>query len=215
MTRPWIDISTPVRDGMVHWPGDPPTRMRRVQDMAAGDPFTVTALEVCTHAGTHLDAPAHAIPGGAGVEAMPPDTAVGAALIVAVGHPELVTAEELARHRIRPGGRILLKTANSARLPQMKTFRETYVHLAQDAARLLAGRKVRLVGIDALSVGGFQDDAAVHRILLEAGVWILEGLDLSRVAPGPVELFCLPLSLPGTDGAPARAFVRPVRRASR
>ena len=213
MPRPWIDISTPLRRGMVTWPGDPPTRVRRALDMAQGDPCTVTALECCAHAGTHLDAPGHYLPGGAGIEAMPPEAALGRARVIAIEHPHRITAEELARHRIRPGQRLLFKTANSARLPGLEAFAEHFVHLELDAARFLARRRVRLVGIDALSVGGYPDGGAdVHRMLLEAGVWILEGLDLSRLAPGPVELACLPLLLPGADGAPARAFARPSGR---
>jgi hypothetical protein len=65
------------------------------------------------------------------------------------------------------------------------------------------------VGVDYLSVGGFHvDGAATHRILLEAGIWLLEGLDLSGLSPGPVELICLPLRLVGAEGAPARAVAR-------
>jgi len=84
------------------------------------------------------------------------------------------------------------------------------VHLTVEAALYLAKRNVRLVGIDYLSVGGFHaDDATVHQILLRAGVWIIEGLDLSHVQPGRVELVCLPIKLEGAEGAPARAIVRP------
>jgi len=74
---------------------------------------------------------------------------------------------------------------------------------------------VRLVGVDYLSVGGFHVDGAVtHRIMLEAGIWLLEGLDLSGLSPGPVELVCLPLKLIGTEGAPARAVARQLARAT-
>jgi arylformamidase len=73
------------------------------------------------------------------------------------------------------------------------------------------------VGIDYLSVGGYRsgDGAAVHRALLDGGVWILEGLDLSEAPEGPCELLCLPLRIAGGDGAPARALVRPLARAAR
>ena len=67
------------------------------------------------------------------------------------------------------------------------------------------------VGIDYLSVGGYRSDGAkVHRILLAAGIWIIEGLDLSAVRAGPYDLICLPVKLHGGDGAPARAILRPV-----
>ena len=67
------------------------------------------------------------------------------------------------------------------------------------------------MGIDALSVGGFDDGDETHRTLLEAGVWIIEGFDLSGVQSGKYDLICLPLKLDEGDGAPARAILRPVR----
>ncbi len=213
MPSPWIDISVPLRDGMAVWPGDPPTRLRLVQDMAAGDACTVTAMEMCAHAGTHIDAPAHYLPHGPDIAAMPVEAGVGPARVVAISDVKAITASELVRHAIRRGERLLFKTANSARLSGAGLFFEDFTHMTADAARFLARRTVRLVGIDAPSAGAFAGDGdEVHRVLLAAGVWLLEGLDLSRVAPGPVRLVCLPLCIPGADGAPARAVVRPMRR---
>ncbi len=76
---------------------------------------------------------------------------------------------------------------------------------------MLVSRGVRLVGIDYLSVGGFRHDLQeTHVTLLGAGVWIVEGLDLSGIRPGRYELACLPLKILGSDGAPARAAIRPL-----
>jgi arylformamidase len=70
-------------------------------------------------------------------------------------------------------------------------------------------KRVRTVGIDYLSVGGFtQDLVETHEILLGAGVWVIEGLLLGHVEPGRYELACLPLKIAGCDGAPARAALR-------
>jgi len=88
--------------------------------------------------------------------------------------------------------------------------REDFAALSLDGARYLAACGVRTVGVDYLSVSRFHDDAAaVHRALLEAGIWLIEGLYLARVPAGDVDLICLPLPLAGADGAPARAVVRP------
>lgn len=216
MPSPWIDISRPVREGMAVWPGDPPTRLRRVQDMSVGDACTVTAIEMCAHAGTHLDAPSHYLPDGPDIAAMPVEAGIGPARVIAVADTRAITPDELAGHAIRRGERLLFKTANSTRPSATDAFSPDFVRLTADAARFLAGRKVRLVGIDAPSVGAVAGDGdEVHRVLLAAGVWLLEGLDLSRAAPGPVRLVCLSLRIPGADGAPARAVVRPVRPRSR
>ena len=69
------------------------------------------------------------------------------------------------------------------------------------------------MGVDYLSVGGFETDGAeTHRILLRAGTWIIEGLDLEHVDPGDYELVCLPLKIMGSDGSPARAILRKLSR---
>jgi arylformamidase len=66
---------------------------------------------------------------------------------------------------------------------------------------------VQLVGVDYLSVEHFGGDGSVHRVLLGAGVVVVEGLDLRAVPPGDYELYCLPLKLVGSDGAPARVVL--------
>jgi len=212
----WIDISTPVRTGMAVWPGDPPTQVSRVLDLERGDPCTLTRIEMCAHAGTHMDAPAHCLPGGPGMDALPLDVGMGRARVIAIADSAAVTVEELAAQRIRRGERILLKTRNSSRISDFGVFQEDYVSLTPQAARYLAERGPRLLGLDALSAGGpGEDGEAVHRELLGAGIWLLEGLDLSRVQAGPVLLACLPLRLDGAEGAPARAAVRQLQAGKR
>lgn len=88
---------------------------------------------------------------------------------------------------------------------------EDFVYISEQAAAYLAETGVRTVGIDYLSVGGYHADGAkIHRILLGAGIWIIEGLDLSAAPAGQYEMICLPVKLHGSDGAPARAILRPV-----
>src|SRR5262249_15253255 len=107
--------------------------------------------------------------------------------------------------------RILFRTENSARLWNTDTFAEDFVYIARDAAEHLAECRIRSVGVDYLSVGGFhQDLVETHEVLLGAGIWIMEGLNLNGIEPGPSELICLPLKLVGSDGAPARAVLRPL-----
>ena len=94
-----------------------------------------------------------------------------------------------------------------------EAFVEDFVHVDAGAARLLAAAGVRTVGVDYLSVGAYEGDGAlVHRLLIDAGIWIIEGLNLDAVAPGDYDLICLPVKLHGSDGAPApRAVLRPHR----
>jgi arylformamidase len=166
-----FDVSVPVRSGMPVYPGDPEVRLERVSESPA-----ISRLDFGVHTGTHVDAPLHFIPGGAGTETL--------ALDVLVGPCEVVEGDGAAE-------RVLIKGATSL-----------------DAARaqVFVDENVRLLGVDGMSVG----DEGAHKVLLGAGVVILEGLDLSGVEPGPYELYCLPLRLVGSDGAPARVIL--VRR---
>ena len=216
MASPWIDVSIPLRTGMVHWPGDPPVRIIHAKDMERGDSCTVSIFEMGAHVGTHMDAPAHFVRGGSGIDNMPLDAAIGPARVIPIRDHESIKPDDLVRHRIRRGERVLFKTHNSARCWDTDSFVEDFVYISAAAARYLTDRQVRLVGVDYLSVGGFHtDEVDTHQALLKAGISIIEGLNLRRVRPGQVQLVCLPLKIAGADGAPARALVRPMDRLSR
>jgi len=131
--------------------------------------------------------------------------------VIEIRDRESIKTKELEQHRIRQGERILFKTRNSSRVWKTDTFIEDFVFISNEAARFLADRGARVVGVDCLSFGPFKGDGAeVHRILLESGIWIIEGLDLSQVSPGYYHLICLPLRLQCGDGAPARAILKPL-----
>jgi arylformamidase len=211
MVSPWIDVSVPIRNGMVSWPGDPLARISHALDMERGDPCTVSLLEMGAHTGTHMDAPAHFVRGGLGIDGMPPDASIGSARVIQIRDRKSIKTDELARHSIRRGERVLFKTHNSDHCWDTDRFVEDFVYLSATAAQYLVKRQVRLVGVDYLSVGGFHADGVeTHQVLLKAGIWIIEGLNLKRVLPGRVQLVCLPLKIAGSDGAPARALVRPM-----
>jgi len=165
------------------------------------------------HTGTHMDAPAHFVRGGIGIDDMPVDAAMGWARVIPIRDRKSIKPDELVRHAIRRGERVLFKTHNSSHCWDTDSFVEDFVYLSATAAQYLAERQVRLVGVDYLSVGGFRADGVEsHQALLKAGIWIIEGLNLKRVRPGRVQLVCLPLKIAGGDGGPARALVRPIDR---
>ncbi len=183
MTANWIDISVPIRSGMVHWPGDPGVQIKRVKDMER-DGVNVSRIAMGAHTGTHMDAPAHFLPAGKGIDRIPFPAIVGRARVIKIEDPQTIRPEELRSSRIRRGERILLKTGNSARCWATPSFVRDFISLSTEAASFLAEREVSTVGIDYLSVGAFQGDGAeTHRILLGAGIWIIEGLNLSKVEP--------------------------------
>ena len=209
MKSSWIDISIPLRDGMVHWPGDPEILIRKVKEIEKGDPCTLSLISMGSHSGTHMDAPLHFIKGTRAIDEMLFESTVGPARVIPIRDRESVNVQELRKHRIKRRERILFKTINSSRCWKSGKFIKDFVYLSKEAARELARIGIRCVGIDYLSIGGFyRDGTQTHRILLSKNIWIIEGLNLSKVRPGKYEMVCLPLKLFKGDGAPARAILR-------
>ena len=201
------DITRTLRPGMATWPGEPGPIVTPLKRMADGHPADVSHLALGVHTGTHVDAPGHFIPGGAGVESLPLDALIGPARVVGIEHKGAIRVEELERHGLEGVPRVLFRTRNSDEWSE-STFKEDFVYLEPEAARWLASHGTRLVGVDYLSVESFAaPEPLTHRTLLSAGVVVVEGLDLSAVAPGSYVLSCLPLKLAGADGAPARAVL--------
>jgi len=204
VTTGWIDVSVPIYDGMVHWPDNPSITLNAIMHVERGDAATVSALEMGTHTGTHIDAPIHFIRGGAGVDAVPLENLIGPARVIEIENPSVVTRAELRSHNLGHSERLLFKTLNSHRCWNGSEFVTNFVSLAEDAATYLAELNTLAIGIDYLSVGSPE----VHRTLIGAGVVIIEGLNLSDVNPGQYEFLCLPLRIAGGDGAPARALLK-------
>jgi arylformamidase len=209
----WIDISIPFRDKMVHWPGDPEPRIVRLKDRNAGDPTSLMDMHFIDHAGTHIDAPLHFIPGGKTIDQMPVNATMGRARVIEIKNREKITVEEIDPYNIRRGERILFKTRNSEECYKTDEFVEDYVYFSTEVARYLVERGIRAVGLDYLSIGSVKEDQNLkdtHEILLRAGVYIIESINLAGVKPGRYELVCLPLLLEKGDAGPARAIIRPL-----
>jgi len=210
--KQWIDISVPLKSGMVTWPSDPEVIIDRISDIEKGDKVNLSQLSLGSHTGTHMDAPLHFLRDGEGIDKIPLPALVGPARVIGIKDPISVKPDELIPHQIEGGELILFKTHNSDRNWATMSFLEDFVFLSTDAAHFLAERKVRVVGVDYLSVGGYKKNGyEVHRALLKAGIWIIEGLDLSQVQPGRYELICLPIKIVDGDGAPARAILRSIQ----
>jgi arylformamidase len=209
MIKNWIDVSVPLHTGMVHWPTDPSVRIERIADMDQGAICNVSKVEMCAHAGTHMDGLNHFIKDGAPLDTVPFDAVIGPCRIIEMKDTDSVKTEELKKHNLRKGERILLKTRNSKRQWWDKDFDTRFIHISKDAAQHMVERDIRTSGIDYLSVGGYERDGVeCHQVLLGAGVWIIEGLNLTKVRPGKYDLVCLPVKIRNSDGAPARAILR-------
>ena len=205
----WIDISIPLHAGTAHWPNDRAFRRVETLKIANGDPCNLSEFSTSAHVGTHMDAPSHFLADGAGMDAFPISAGVGPARVIAINDPDLIRVAELKSYRLVKGERILFKTRNSECCWNTSNFLEKYVYIPHETAAYLADCCIQTVGVDYLSVGGYDCDGdETHRTLLRAGIWIIEGLNLKDVEPGNYELLCLPLKMVASDGAPARAVLR-------
>jgi arylformamidase len=129
--------------------------------------------------------------------------------VIETKDPQSIKRQEIEPYSFKQGERILFKTKNSFRCWNTDAFVEDFVYLSHEAAQHLVDCGVQTVGVDYLSVGGYKiDSLETHQVLLRAGVWIIEGLNLSEVKPGEYELICLPLKIAQGDGAPARAILK-------
>jgi arylformamidase len=206
----WIDVTVPLRHHMVHWPKDPPVEISLEASMDAGDAANLTKIAMSAHTGTHMDAPKHFVRDGAGIDQMPLEAVMGPARVIEI-RADIIDVASLEPHEIQRGERLLFKTRNSSLCwSRFSCFLKDFVHVNEAAAKYLVSCGAQTVGVDYLSVGGYRRDGVeTHQALLRAGVWVIEGLDLSAVQPGSYELLCLPLKIEGADGAPARALLRP------
>ena len=209
----WRDVSLPLSAALPGIPGDPPFRRELFLSQEA-DGCEAASWSLSAHAGTHLDFPAHFLPGGRRVGDYPaaafflPARVVDAGDALALG-PELLDADDASD--AAPGEAVLFRTVNSATRAFLgPAFPETFAALTPALAMRCARQGFALVGIDALSVEPLDDPAfPVHHILLEAGVLILEGLFLADVAPGRYLLSCPPLRVPEAEASPVRAVLGP------
>ena len=202
------DISLPIVSGGLTYPGNPSIEISPQQAIAQGGSSNVSSVALGSHTGTHVDAPKHFFDDGTTVDALPLDVLMGPAMVVSFGDEVMAVGEaELRLHELKGHTRVLIATRNSKFIRQREFVRD-FTYLAPDGAAYLASLGVRLVGIDYLSIEQFHSGHhRTHHTLLERGIVIVEGLDLSATPMGPYELRVLPLRLAGLDGAPARAVL--------
>jgi arylformamidase len=203
------DVTLTISEDLPVWPGDPKIKLEREKVKENGGEINLTRLGMSAHTGTHVDAPFHFLPKGSTADNIPLGTLIGRAYVQYLPDVDKITADVLVEAAIPPRTRrVLFKTRNSEFWTNgVSKFQKDFVGVSPDAAEYLIDRGVRLVGIDYLSIAPFDLPRPTHEIFLDAGVVIVEGLDLSKVSQGRYTLYCLPLKILKSDGAPARAIL--------
>ena len=189
-----IDISQELLSCRVY-EGDPEPKIETIQSMNDGDLYNLSALSLCLHNGTHIDAPNHFIKDGKTVDQVPLSTLVGYCYIAE--HQGDVTAEDakevLRKARAAEAGeRILLKGD---------------LTVTEDGARAFADGGILLLGNEGQTVGPEDAPMAVHLILLSKEIILLEGIVLDDVHEGKYLLSAAPIKIRGAEGSPCRAWL--------
>ena len=187
----FFDISQEVFTCAVY-PGDPAPAREVLASLDAGDVINLTAFSMCAHNGTHVDAPAHFIAGGATVDALPLDATVGMARVIS--HEGDITAVHAKE---------MLAMAGNCK----KLLIKGDATLTLEAAQVFAEAGIDLFGNESQTVGPESAPMAVHLCLLGAGVVLLEGVRLACVPDGEYLLCAAPINLGGAEGAPCRALL--------
>jgi len=194
-----IDITRPLSEGILIYPGDVPPVFRQ----EVHEHYLITGLHLSTHTGTHIDAPVHYLKTGDTIDTIPLSHVMGRCRVLDVTRAGTSITSEHLKGRLDGIDRLLLKTSFS----NTDRFEENYPSLTDDAARLITGCGMKCVGIDSPSIESYECDGTVHRELLSRGCIIIELLDLSKVEEGDYTLVALPLRFTGLDGSPARVVL--------
>jgi arylformamidase len=203
-----IDVSVPLDANVPTYPGNTPYSLEPIKRIARGDSSNVSTIHLSAHSGTHVDAPRHFFDSGTGAESLPLEMLIGRARVIEVSTRKGIGAEELGAAHLDEDARVLIKTSNS-RFWGSPEFHPDFIGVTESGAQYLLDHGIKVVGVDYLSVEEFKKPGApAHHVLLGGGVIVIEGLNLRDVEPGVYEMFCLPLALVGSDGAPARVVLR-------
>jgi arylformamidase len=203
-----LDITFPLDESLPSYPGDPPFRRWAYRHLGS-DAYEASLLSLGSHAGTHLDAPRHFIPGGWDVAEIPLEVLCGPVRVLDLRRAERTLERRHFAERELQGVRRLLLRTSPFEEPR-RGLTENPATLSPEAARYLVELGIRLVGIDTLSIeNGGEPDFPTHRLLLGAAppTVIVEGLALGAVEEGNYALWCLPTKLRGCDAGPARAVL--------
>ena len=189
-----IDISQEVLSCKVY-EGDPSPKANKIIDMADGGVYNLSALSLCAHNGTHVDAPLHFFENGRAVHEIPLEYFVGECFVAEkMGDLSATDACEILKKAqgVGAGKRILIKGEAT---------------VTEEAARVFANAEILLLGNESQSVGPENAPMTVHKILLSKNIALLEGIVLDKTQEGRYILNCAPLNIKGFEGSPCRAIL--------
>ena len=174
------------------YPGDITPKMRRSSDINKGDLYNVSDIQMCLHNGTHIDSPKHYFDNKHDIADL--GVSVFCGICDVVSFDEHITGEDIIKKVPKDCERLIIKSYGKGRL--------TFYSLMD-----ILSTKIKLIGIDDITIGIENADTQIHRELLKNGIILLEGLDLTQVPDGRYVLVCEPIKIKGAEAAPCRAIL--------
>lgn len=197
----FIDLTHPINEDMPIFPGDPKTKIESASDLEK-DGFRQHLVSVCTHTGTHIDAPYHMIEKGKNLDQIPIDRLIGQGVYIRIG--KAFNLKEIKKVNIEEGDIVLFHTGRADHYHELEYF-EDYPEITEDIANYLVEKGVKMVGLDICSADT-HESFPIHKILLKNDILIIENLtNLDQLEGKEFNIYALPMRLQ-VDGAPARVI---------
>lgn len=208
--KKWIDVSCPISPDLPVWPGDPKPQLNWLTQITNREGINLSNMDMSLHSGTHIDAPLHFFEKGQPIDEISLELLIGEVLVIQVPEDvKIISRNFLITLDFDIPEKIFFRTNNSIKqYLQDKHFNMDYVAVDSSGASWLVDQKVKVVGIDYLSIALFKDLNEPHRILLSSNVIVVEGLDLRDVSEGKYRYVCLPIRIKGREAAPARVLLQ-------
>lgn len=204
-----FDISINISKDAIYYPDDDYFKISKISDLNNNDICTTNKLEMSTHTGTHLDFPSHFIKNGKNIEDFHINHFFFKAIIITIENNEYIEKKNFINYNLSNIDAVLFKTKNSINgLVTDSKFTQNYIYLKEDAADYLVEKKIKLVGIDYLSIEKYNsNDYYIHNVLLKNNILILESINLKDIIENEYLLICLPLKIKNCEASPVRAVL--------
>lgn len=163
-----------------------------------------TDIKMNVHSGTHVDFNLHMLKdGNTSSNAILSNYVTDAKVFDLTHLKDKIEANDLKELNIEKDDFVLFKTRNS----NVEHFDFGFVYVTESAAKYLAEKQIKGVGVDALGIERDQPGHPTHKTLMNHNIVILEGLRLKDIVPQSYILIALPLKFEGLDGSPVRAVL--------
>lgn len=203
------DISVCLDSESITYPGDPEFKRELLGQINKKNQYELSKLNLSSHSGTHVDAPAHFIKNGKRIHELDVKDFILPAHVIDIKNHKEITLTEVQNTNCNPGEALLFKTDNSKQGKIISgVFSADYIYLTPEAAKFCVAKKCKLVGIDYITIDkSGSNQFQSHTMLLQHNIIILESINLKHVPPDRYTLLCLPLKIYRGEAAPVRAVL--------